>query len=69
MAIHEVLSVTPQLRHQLTTPGLSDQMIRDRAPAGFRTLQEDALLKFWRGETSVAEVLSLASAVIAETPA
>jgi len=69
VAIHEVLSVTPQLRHQLTTPGLSDQMIRDRAPAGFRTLQEDALLKFWRGETSVAEVLSLASAVIAETPA
>lgn len=61
LAVHEVLTVTPSLRHALTAGNLSDQTIRQHAPAQFRPLQHDALLKLWRGQTSLADVLSLAS--------
>ncbi len=66
LGVHEVLEVNSDLRSALTQPGLSDQVVRQHAPAHFRTLQQDALLKLWRGETSVAEVLSLAGAAAAQ---
>lgn len=68
LGVHEVLEVTPELRHALTQPGLSDQVVRRHASTGFRTLQQDALLKLWRGETSLAEVLSLAGGSSAALP-
>lgn len=66
IGVHEVLTVSPELRHALTAPGLSDQAVRQHAPAGFRSLQQDALLKFWRGETSLSEVVALAGSQFLE---
>lgn len=66
LGVHEVLNVTPALRHALTLSGLSDQTVRRHAPVQFRPLQHDALLKLWRGQTSLEEVLSLAGSQLAD---
>lgn len=59
--VHEVLAVTPTLRAALSGGRISDQEVRQHAQPGFRSLSQDALLRFWRGLTSVAEVMALAS--------
>lgn len=59
--VHEVLAVTSALRAALSRGRISDQEIRQHAQPGFRNLSQDALLRFWRGMTSVAEVVSLSS--------
>jgi general secretion pathway protein E len=61
VGVHEFLPTTDSLRQQLSSGGFSPRALRDFAPPGFRALQEDALLKFWSGETSLAEVWSLPS--------
>ena len=61
IGVHEVLEVTEALRHALAQAGITEAEIRRHAPLGFRTLKQDALLKFWRGETSLQEALALAS--------
>lgn len=58
--VHEVLAVTPALRAALSGGRISDHEVRQHAQPGFRNLSQDALLRFWRGLTSVAEVMSLA---------
>jgi general secretion pathway protein E len=59
--VHEVLAVTPGLRAALSGGRISDHEVRRHAQPGFRNLSQDALLRFWRGQTSLAEVLALAS--------
>ncbi|KQW42098.1 MULTISPECIES: GspE/PulE family protein [unclassified Roseateles] len=60
-AVHEVLAVTPGLRAALSGGRISDHEVRQHAQPGFRNLSQDALIRFWRGLTSVAEVIALAS--------
>lgn len=59
--VHEVLAVTPALRAALSGGRISDHEVRQLAQPGFRNLSQDALIRFWRGQTSVEEVVSLAS--------
>jgi general secretion pathway protein E len=59
VGVHEFLPTTDGLRQQLSSGGFTPRALRDFAPPGFRTLQEDALRKFWSGHTSMAEVWSL----------
>lgn len=59
--VHEFLSANAALRQHLSTEPVSHRSVRQRAGEGFRPLQHDALRKFWRGETSLSEVLSLPS--------
>ncbi|MGM9484146.1 GspE/PulE family protein [Roseateles sp. NT4] len=59
--VHEVLAVTPGLRAALSGGRISDHEVRQHAQPGFRNLSQDALLRFWRGLTSAAEVVALAS--------
>lgn len=61
IGVHEVLEVGHELRHAVTQANISEAEIRRHAPSSFRTLKQDALLKFWRGETSIQEALALAS--------
>ena len=61
IGVHEVLEVSQELRHAVAKTNISEAEIRQHAPSTFRTLKQDALLKFWRGETSLQEALSLAS--------
>ncbi len=59
--VHEFLPTTDRLRQLLAGGDISPRALRACAPARFRPLQHDGLLKFWQGQTSVAEVLSLPS--------
>jgi general secretion pathway protein E len=59
VGVHEFLPTTDALRQQLSSGEFSPRNLRDFEPPGFRPLQEDALRKFWVGDTSLAEVLSL----------
>jgi len=58
-AVHEFLGVTPELRLLLSGGSVSPRSLRELASTNFRPLQRDALRRYWRGETSLAEVLSL----------
>jgi general secretion pathway protein E len=57
--VHEVLAVTQSLRAALSSGRISDHEVRQHVQPGFRNLSQDALLRFWRGLTSLAEVLAL----------
>jgi type II secretory ATPase GspE/PulE/Tfp pilus assembly ATPase PilB-like protein len=57
--VHEFLPATPELRRQLSSGSVSPRDLRALASAHFRPLQYDALRRYWRGETSLAEVLAL----------
>ena len=59
VGVHEFLATTDALRQQLSSGQFSPRNLRDCQPAGFRPLQHDGLRKFWAGETSLSEVLSL----------
>ena len=59
VGVHEFLPTTDALRQQLSSGEFSPRNLRSIEPAGFRSLQHDGLRKFWVGETSLAEVLSL----------
>jgi type II secretory ATPase GspE/PulE/Tfp pilus assembly ATPase PilB-like protein len=59
VGVHEFLPTTDALRQQLSSGDFTPRNLRDCEPAGFRSLQHDGLRKFWCGETSLVEVLSL----------
>jgi general secretion pathway protein E len=59
VGVHEFLPTTDALRQQLSSGDFSPRTLRDCEPPGFRSLQHDGLRKFWHGETSLPEVLSL----------
>ncbi|MBU6257334.1 MAG: Flp pilus assembly complex ATPase component TadA [Burkholderiales bacterium] len=69
VGVHEFLPTTDALRQKLSRGDFSPHDLRACEPEGFRSLQHDALLKFWRGETSLPEVLSLPTAeMVADSP-
>ncbi len=59
VGVHEFLPTTDALRQQLSSGEFTPRKLRDCEPAGFRSLQHDGLCKFWSGETSLVEVLTL----------
>lgn len=59
VGVHEFLPTTDSMRQRLSSSDVSQRNLRGCEPAGFRTLQHDGLRKYWRGETSLLEVLSL----------
>ena len=57
--VHEFLPTTEGIRHRLNAGVYAQKALREQAPPGFRTLQQDGLRKFWHGQTSLAEALTL----------
>ncbi len=59
IGVHEFLPTTDAMRRQLSNGEFSRRTLRENAPPGFRSLQHDGLRKFWHGQTSLAEVMTL----------
>ncbi len=59
IGVHEFLPTTDAMRQQLSNGEFSRRTLRDSAPPDFRSLQHDGLRKFWHGQTSLAEVMTL----------
>lgn len=60
IAVYELLSATDALRAALNQPSPSLDALMRSAPANFRNLRDDALLKAARGITSLEEVYAMA---------
>ena len=60
IAIYELLAATPDLRAVLNQPSPSLQSLMQAAPANFRSLLDDALLKAAQGITCLEEVFAMA---------
>ena len=57
MAIYEMAGVTPDLHEAILARRPTLELQRIAARHGYRTLREDGLIKAWKGETSLEEVL------------
>jgi general secretion pathway protein E len=57
MAIYEMAGVTADLHDAILTRAPTQDLARIAARHGYRTLREDGLIKAWRGDTSLEEVL------------
>ncbi|TAL12175.1 MAG: type II/IV secretion system protein [Chloroflexota bacterium] len=57
MAIYEMASVTPDLHEAILTRAPTQELQRIAGKHGYRTLREDGMIKAWRGDTSLEEVL------------
>ena len=57
MAIYEMAGVTPDLHEAILAHTPTPELQRIAARHGYRTLREDGLIKAWRGDTSLDEVL------------
>ena len=57
MAIYEMASVTPDLHEAILTRAPAQELQRIAGKHGYRTLREDGMIKAWRGDTSLEEVL------------
>jgi general secretion pathway protein E len=68
VGVHEFLPTTEAIRQRLSSHEFSQRNLLDCEPEHFRALQHDALRKYWRGETSLAEVLSLPAPGARELP-
>ncbi len=61
IGVHECLPTTDALRQQLSSGAFSPRSLLAIDTPGFRSLQHDGVRKFWAGDTSLEEVLSLPS--------
>jgi len=59
MAIYEMASVTPDLHEAILSRAPTQELQRIAAKHGYRTLREDGIIKAWRGDTSIEEVLRI----------
>jgi general secretion pathway protein E len=59
MAIYEMAGVTPDLHEAILQRVPTQELQRIAAAHGYRTLREDGLIKAWKGETSLEEVLRI----------
>jgi len=59
MAIYEMAGVTPDLHEAILKRAPTQELQRIAATHGYRTLREDGIIKAWRGETSIEEVLRI----------
>ena len=57
MAIYEMAGVTPDLHEAILTHATTQELQRIAGRHGYRTLREDGLIKAWRGDTSLDEIL------------
>ena len=57
MAIYEMAGVTPDLHAAILARAPTQELQRIAGRHGYRTLREDGLIKAWRGDTSLDEVL------------
>jgi type II secretory ATPase GspE/PulE/Tfp pilus assembly ATPase PilB-like protein len=61
LAIHELLSVTPEMRRQIRTRGPADELAASAQAGGMRLLRQDALEKALAGELDLASARSASS--------
>ena len=59
MAIYEMAAVTPDLHEAILKRVPTQELQRIAATHGYRTLREDGIIKAWRGDTSLDEVLRI----------
>jgi general secretion pathway protein E len=59
MAIYEMAAVTPDLHEAILARAPSQELTRIASRHGYRTLREDGIIKAWRGDTSIEEVLRI----------
>jgi type II secretory ATPase GspE/PulE/Tfp pilus assembly ATPase PilB-like protein len=60
-ALHELMSVTRDLRRLIQTGGRADQLLHQALADGMRTLRQDGIDKVLAGVTSIAEVRATAN--------
>jgi general secretion pathway protein E len=63
MAIYEIASVTPDLHDAILAHAQTPELQRIATKHGYRTLREDGIIKAWRGDTSLEEVLRITGVV------
>ncbi len=56
LGIHELLVVSPQLRHMIQVRSRSEDLLQQALQEGMRTLRQDGIEKVLLGQTSLAEV-------------
>ncbi|MFC7461019.1 GspE/PulE family protein [Hydrogenophaga defluvii] len=56
LGIHELLVVSPQLRHMIQVRSRSEDLLQQALLEGMRTLRQDGIEKVLLGQTSLAEV-------------
>jgi general secretion pathway protein E len=59
MAIYEMAGVTPDLHDAILAHAQTPELQRIASKHGYRTLREDGMIKAWRGDTSLEEVLRI----------
>jgi len=62
VAIHELLSTSPEVRRKIQARGRPDEIQALAMMEGLRTLRQDGIEKVLQGKTSLAEVRSGANA-------
>jgi type II secretory ATPase GspE/PulE/Tfp pilus assembly ATPase PilB-like protein len=60
-ALHELMTVTRELRHLIQTGGRAEMLLRQALSDGMRTLRQDGIDKVLAGMTSIAEVRATAN--------
>jgi type II secretory ATPase GspE/PulE/Tfp pilus assembly ATPase PilB-like protein len=61
-ALHELMSVTRELRRLIQTGARAEELLRQALADGMRTLRQDGIEKVLAGATSIAEVRATANA-------
>ena len=61
VGLHELMTVTRELRHLIQTGARADQLLRQALADGMRTLRQDGIDKVLAGVTSIAEVRATAN--------
>ena len=60
--VHELMHMTPVIRHLVQTGGRSEEIQHAALAAGLRTLRQDGIEKVWAGVTSIGEVRATTNA-------
>ena len=63
MAIYEMAGVTPDLHQAILARAPTRELQRLASQHGYRTLREDGIIKAWRGDTSIEEILRVTGLV------
>ncbi len=59
LGVYELAAVSPALSEAIMRQATPPELLKIARGEGFRTLREDGIIKAWRGETTVAEVLRM----------
>lgn len=60
VGIHELMTVTPSIKHLIQTHALVSELLEAAIFAGMRTLKQDGISKILQGQTDLAQVRAVA---------